>query len=118
YWYYFNKIYNEESNGTEEVWEADLKKSIERHKVVLLMSTESSLDNLGWGFIQQAYLLYTNPPAYAKWKQQPDELNPYKKQIRNDAALLDDLAYESIQKKIPLDSLIVEHAREMMKERK
>ncbi|MFI5136022.1 MAG: hypothetical protein ACHQD9_09235, partial [Chitinophagales bacterium] len=63
YWYYFNKIYNQESNGTTEVWETDLKKSIERNKVVLLMSTESSLDNLGWGFIQQAYLLYTNPTA-------------------------------------------------------
>ena len=117
YWYYYNKIYNRESAGTKEVWELDLKTSLEQNRVILLMATESALDNLGWGFIQQAYLLYTNPVAYAKWKQQADQLNPYKKAIRNSPALLDELTSESQQKKIPLDTLILQQAR-MMKENK
>ena len=58
FWYYFNDFYNTEWNTPKTLSEMDLKSEIEKQHLILIMATEMSLPNLGWGFIEQAYTLY------------------------------------------------------------
>jgi hypothetical protein len=118
YWRYYNTIIpdtgNDYSYHGPEVWEKDLKQELEKNQVIILMASDRNLSNFGWGFIQDAYLMYTNPSAYESLKKQRNLINPYKKEIRLDKDLMDELTIESQQKNIPIDTLITQWAKEKM----
>ena len=118
YWRYYNTIVSDTDNGqgnqNKEVWEIDLRQELEKNQVIILMASDRNLTNFGWGFIQDAYLMYTNPPAYESLRKQRDLINPYKKEIRLDKDLMDELTIESQQKNIPIDTLITRRAKEKM----
>ncbi len=108
-WYYYNSIIPENPNNPE-VWELDLKTEILKHKAILILCNEMNLENLGNGFIDDAYELFSDPGKYYLNKNVKNEINKYKKEIRNKKEILAQLTKESQQKGIPLDSLIAEAA--------
>lgn len=111
-WYYYNSIVPE-SIDNPEVWELDLKAEILSKKAILIMCNEANLKNLGNGFIDDAYELFSNPKQYYANKQSKDKISKFKKQIRNDNALLTKLTTNAQQRGITLDSMITEKAFEM-----
>jgi hypothetical protein len=108
-WYYYNSIIPENSNNPE-VWELDLKQEILKNKAIVILCNEANLKNLGNGFIDDAYLLFRNEAEYYKIKKEKDQINVYKKEVRNNKELLYKLTKESQKKGITLDSLINETA--------
>ena len=114
FWYYNNKVYPRVSQKNMEVWELDLKQSIEQYNVILLFAADGNLPTLGWGFIEDAYLLYTNPPKYYQYKKEKDRMSMYKKQIHEDSGILNQVKKIAEEKRISLDSAINTEARRMM----
>ena len=58
FWYYNKEIYPETFSKPLAPLGVDLKKEINDHDVILLMSTQATLPDLGWGFIERMYQLY------------------------------------------------------------
>ncbi len=104
-WYYYNSIIPEDPNNPE-VWQLDLKQEIMKNKGILLMCNEVNLKTLGDGFIDDAYLLYTDPVKFYAERKQKYALNMQKKAIREDKPLVSRLEKEAQQMGITLDSLI------------
>lgn len=104
-WYYYNSIVPEDPNNPE-VWQLDLKQEIMKNKGILLMCNEVNLKNLGDGFIDDAYLLFSNPDKFYAERKQKYALNMQKKEIRDNKALAGQLEKEARQMGITLDSLI------------
>lgn len=108
-WYYYNSIIPEAPENPE-VWELDLKAEILKNKAIVLMYSEMNLRKFSNGFIDDAYLLFSNPKEYARQKKEKDKLNKQKKLIRKDKMLLNKLTKQSQMRGISLDSVIVETA--------
>ncbi len=58
FWYYFNEVYPQNFENGLTIDQLDLKASLEKHDVIVLMATDATLPKLGWGFIDKAYKIY------------------------------------------------------------
>lgn len=58
FWYYFNEVYPQNFENGLTIDGLDLKTSLEKHDVIILMATDATLPKLGWGFIDKAYEIY------------------------------------------------------------
>lgn len=58
FWYYNKEIYPESHEKPLSVDQINLKQEIEKQDVIIILSTDANLPNLGWGFIEDAYKLY------------------------------------------------------------
>ncbi|MFA5418808.1 MAG: hypothetical protein WC341_10150 [Bacteroidales bacterium] len=61
FWFYNKKIYPESFKSDLFTSDVNLRKAIANHDVIILMATEATLPNLGWGFVERAYQMFTNP---------------------------------------------------------
>ncbi len=58
FWFYNHLVFPESHTCPVETSQLDLSEEISRHDVIILMATEATLSNLGWGFIEKAYDLF------------------------------------------------------------
>jgi hypothetical protein len=65
FWYYYQQVlgFNIPDYGKDPN-DYDLKESIESSDVIMIMSTEATLKQIGWGFINDIYNIYSNGPDY------------------------------------------------------
>ncbi len=105
YWYYNNTV-NPARPDRKEVWELDLRSEIEKNEVVLLLYCGNNLPNFGNGFIEDAYLLYTDPKAYNAKVAQERPVKEQKKIIHGDPELLEEVTVNAKERNISLDSAI------------
>jgi len=113
-WYYYNSIIPENTSNPE-VWELDLKAEIMKTKAIVLLSNEMNLKNLGNGFIDDAYDLFSNPEKYYLKKKEKNKLNTIKKEIRTNKETLTQLTKKAQERGITIDSLITETAMSKIK---
>lgn len=62
FWYYNHEIYSTSFPNPKQVNEMSLKDELAKHDVILIMATEATLPNMGWGFIEQAYNAFYKRP--------------------------------------------------------
>ncbi|NOU17020.1 MAG: hypothetical protein HOO91_05625 [Bacteroidales bacterium] len=55
FWFYNQQIYSPVLCETMEVSQVNLRNEIMNHDVIIILATEATLPNLGWGFIESAY---------------------------------------------------------------
>lgn len=55
FWFYNNTIYPDSYTSTITTEQINLKEEIAKHDVIIIMATEATLPNLGWGFIENTY---------------------------------------------------------------
>ncbi|NLL28976.1 MAG: hypothetical protein GX259_09285 [Bacteroidales bacterium] len=60
FWYFNRHAYFADTNTDMEVEKLDLKDEIEKHDVIIIMATEATSPDLGWGFIENLYDLFKN----------------------------------------------------------
>jgi len=107
FWYYYNKIIpNPNPEERVEVWQLDLKQSIESNRVIMLLYSDGNLPNFGNTFIEDAYELYTSPATYYARVEKTRNLKQFEKQIREKPVLLKKATKKSFDLHIPLDSAI------------
>ena len=58
FWYYNQQIFPDSYQTPLVTSQINLKDEIARHDVIIIMATEATLPNLGWGFIENTYDLF------------------------------------------------------------
>lgn len=106
FWYYYNKIIPRPSDEIREVWQLDLKQSIESNQVIMLLYSDGNLSAFGNTFIDDVYELYTNPKQYYARIEKNKIIKGFEKQIREKPLLLKKSTKNSKDLQIPLDSAI------------
>lgn len=107
FWYYNNRVVPSPVAGQKvEAWELDLKQSIESNKVVMVIGSDPAFPKLGWGFIEDAYEMYTSPKTYYARIEKTKAIKQFEKQIREKTVLLKKSTQKSRDLQIPLDSAI------------
>lgn len=114
FWYYNNRVVpNPNPDEKTEAWQLDLKQSIESNQVILIIGSDPAFPKLGWGFIDNAYELYTSPKTYYARNEKNKLIQTYAKQIRDVPNLLKKATQKSNDLQIPLDSAIKADAMKM-----
>ncbi len=114
FWYYYNKVIPSPVPGEKvEVWQLDLKQSIESNKVIMLLYSDGNLSGFGNNFINDAYELYTSPKTYYTRAEKNKQIQTFAKQIRETPLLLKKSTQKSNDLQIPLDSAIKADAMKM-----
>jgi hypothetical protein len=54
FWYYNRENYSTNPNKKGDVSTISLKESFQNHQVIVIMATEGTIENLGWGMIEKA----------------------------------------------------------------
>jgi hypothetical protein len=54
FWFYNQQIYSPDLRETLEVSQINIRNEIMNHDVIIILATEATLPNLGWGFIENA----------------------------------------------------------------
>ncbi|RME18289.1 MAG: hypothetical protein D6799_03070, partial [Bacteroidetes bacterium] len=107
FWYYYNKVVPSPRQGEKvEVWQLDLKSAMEENNIILLAYSDGNLPTFGSGFIEDAYLLYTQPDEFQKYWKNKQEIQYYARQIRDNPEYLKKATILSEDNKITLDSAI------------
>lgn len=107
FWYYYNKVIPSPTAGEKvEVWQLNLKESIESNQVIMLLYSDGNLATFANAFIDDAYELYTNPIAYNNRVEKNKVVKQFEKQIREKPVLLKKATKNSKDLQIPLDSAI------------
>jgi hypothetical protein len=101
--FYFDEllIHQQASKNCAEI---DLLKEIESRDVILISACDANLSELGWGFIESAYALYTDKKNIEK------VLGIYENAIRSDATWLKIVEEKAKAKGISVDQMIHEDA--------
>lgn len=66
FWYYFKEIYPDHFNNPTLISSINLKDELAKTDMVILLSNEPNLNHLGWGFIEDAYSMYTDNGTFTK----------------------------------------------------
>lgn len=61
FWYYYYELYSIEWAQPKNPYQISLEEEVNKHQVVIIMATESTLNKFGWGFIQKAFEVYKRP---------------------------------------------------------
>jgi hypothetical protein len=55
FWFYNNQVYPEAVNGPISTSQLNIKDEIAKRDLIILMATDATLPNFGWGFIENLY---------------------------------------------------------------
>lgn len=115
-WYYFDNIYPI-NNGQlpQKVNKFKIKADIEKYNLVIIESTGSGLNRLGYGFIESAYERYIS----AEKEKDIDvflsqELDKYIHQIQQDVEWMKKIHKIAADKNVSVDSIVRENALYML----
>lgn len=108
FWYYNEAVYPESDVKKVFVNQLKLLNEINKHDIVIIMSTEANLRKYGWGFINAMELLFLNA------KERERRMNLYHKKInqvtiliKKDPKWMVRVAEKAKHKNITLDSMLV-----------
>ncbi len=111
FWFYNNEIYPENYTNGLTVQQINLKEQIDEHDVIIIMATDATLPNLGWGFIENTYkvfkginLLSSTDPEYIK------RINNIRSAIKADKVWLSSIEKQANKNGISVDSCITLNA--------
>lgn len=108
FWYYYNKVVPTPIPGQKvEVWQLNLKESIESNQVILLAYSDGNLSNFANNFIEEVYMLYTNPAKFKEYWNNKQIIQQFARQIRETPEYLKKATIFSEENKITLDSAIL-----------
>ncbi|GIV27288.1 MAG: sugar O-acetyltransferase [Bacteroidia bacterium] len=108
FWYYYNKVIPTPKPGEKvEVWQLNFRESIENNDVIMLAYSDGNLSNLGNQFIEEMYLMYTNPEQFTEYWSNKQQLQYYARQIRETPEYLKKATIFSEENKITIDSAII-----------
>ncbi len=108
FWYY-NKLVFPEST-TNELLTDDLNfaNEINKYEVIVIISTESTLDKIGWGFIENAEKHFKNSDeATVKTEDYNQKVRNFIGLIKKDSKWLSDATKRAKERNISLDSCLV-----------
>ena len=102
FWYYFKTVFPDINGYHEKVEEIDVFSRIASSDIVILLQSTSSLDDLGWGFIDKlSDSIENNPPSYETIK-----IKQIIEKIQSNPKWLNLINDKAIKRNISLDSML------------
>jgi len=102
FWFYNKAVYPESFTKKTFTTDLNLKQQIANYEVIILLSTEATLKQFAWGFIDEAYKLFTSLDNISYKKQ----ILNIEKNIKNDKNWMKHIEEKAKQKGISLDSMV------------
>lgn len=109
FWFYNKTVYPDCFNKYTEVKDIDFKEEVSKSDVVLIVATEATMADIGWGFIDNCYSYYKN--GYTDSEDYKKVLNNWIEIIKNDPNWMKIIKGRSEKDGIPIDSSIVWDAK-------
>ena len=107
FWYYNHEVYCDSVPKKQVLDIAHFQNAVEQQKIILVLTTESNLNNLGFGFFEMAYdMLHTDSNI----------LRRYEQEIKNDPEWLKLVSKKAAERNITLDEMIRSDARWMLEQ--
>jgi len=107
FWYYFNESYNNKNMATKQIKDINLRAAINANDVIIIMATEATIGNFGWGAIDRLYNEVTLEESSLEFKKRyTDRLEFWKKYIKNDSKWVKDAELRGKNIGVNLDSAI------------
>lgn len=108
FWYYFKSANSPRfENKSYKMQDVDIIDEINKHEVIIIMSTDVHLPNFGWNFIESMYGYYkgTLPPQKLdpRYYDKIDEMKDY---IRSDNEWMKGIHQKAKDRNISVDSMI------------
>lgn len=103
FWYYNYQVYHTDGRPMELAENADNCLESETNNVVMIMASESNLNGLGWGYIDDAFDYFV---LKRKDRILDKMVRSYETKIRMDQAWMMTIRAKAEAAKIPLDSMI------------
>ncbi len=107
FWFYNKQIFPDSYQTPLETSQVDLNSEISKHDVIIIMATEATLPNLGWGFIENAYNLFKpfgKKIFYnAEFQRKIMDMRNY---IKTDKNWMEQIKKKAEMKNIKLDSML------------
>ncbi len=104
YWYFYNQNFDY-GPGVLDPLALHLKRKIETSDVVIIMCTEAHIGDIGWGFIEDAYELYTQGEKTQKERQKEICLLRIKRGMKTDLKWTFNMEQEAKKEKVSIDSV-------------
>jgi hypothetical protein len=107
FWYYFKSAHSPRYDKTKNIEEVDIVDEINQHEVIILMSTDVHLPNLGWNFVETLFDYYHGKIIRAKIDPSYNEdIKRAMDNIKDNKEWLKQVAEKARTNNIPLDSMI------------
>lgn len=107
FWYYFKSAHSPRLEKTMKMEDVDVVDEINKHEVIIIMSTDVHLPNLGWSFIETMYSYYngTLSPHQLDPKYY-DKIDGMKDYIRSDVTWMKSITQKAKEGNISIDSML------------
>lgn len=106
FWYYYTEAYCNDGS-VKQVKDINLRDAIYKNDVFIIMATEATINNFGWGAIDKFYKELTMAESSADYKKRyADRLLFWKNYIKNDPKWLKDSELRGKNIGVNLDSAI------------
>lgn len=111
FWFYNQQVFPESSTAPTSTSVLNIKSEIESRDLILLISTDANLPNVGWGFIENTYRLYTEGETPAELKAAKDKkIKDMMSYIRTQPEWFYGVVKQAEQQKISVDSMLLLNA--------
>lgn len=118
FWYYNSSIFPESFNSQLYTKDIDLKEQIDNHDIFIVMACPATMNDLGWGFIQNTYAAVVDKTYQPNFNKKFNRLvTEYATKIRNSKTWYNQIKQKAIARKLPLDTMLLYDARWMAKEK-
>ncbi len=108
FWYYNNECHSSRNEPVRAVRDLDIQEELKKHEVVVIMATEATINDLGWGFIDKAYREFKyGKPGRVIHNADHQKLEDWKKLILQDQQWVMDVRERAEDKGISFDSSLV-----------
>lgn len=106
FWFYNKQIFPDSYQSPKETSEINLKDEIDKHDVIIILGTEATLPNFGWGFIENVYDNFKGKSHQINDAEFQTKLNKLRDYIKQDKKWLSDIEKKAKLKNISVDSMI------------
>lgn len=106
FWFYNKQIFPDSYESPKETSEINLKDEIDKHDVIIILGTEATLPNFGWGFIENVYDNFKGKSHQINDAEFQNKLNKLRDYIKQDKKWLSDIEKKAKLRNISVDSMI------------
>jgi len=103
FWYYNQTVYPE-SEPVREVSRLNIGDEIKKQQAIVLMATESNIQDIGWGFVDKALDIYKTKNT--NYKRQKIYVSNIKEHIVNTPEWMSDIKRKAKEKNTTIDEMI------------
>ena len=107
FWFYNKKVYPESFKSDLLASDVNLHQAIAGHDVIILMATEATLPGLGWGFVERAYDMFTNPDyKEIDLNEFQEKVRRLRNKIKSSEEWMKSIESKANKKNISVDSML------------